>query len=663
MRFFILLALLTASDFTPLAQAAEVLPNGIRIDEIPASDDRFELIVGYQAGLRSETRGLSGLSSIIGHLLASSVPARSIAVAAYGAGGEVEFLNELDRTALRVSVPAWAKPMILDQIAAFLEQSPANNSELSARVLSAALREAGERDSQFRAKVLDEIRVGLLGSHPYHHRPEGWKSDLEQVTAEDIAQFFAENCGTDRAFILATAPFPGELRERVSALKSRASRRLHESPVRVIRAERSLRFASEESPGAVILASPVPGVFFQGWYSVLMLDRLIRRTVPGKPSTSLIPTLDAYYWSLEMTVPPGQFAEPAEENVMQEINRLQFSRAKTEDLEAARRDATEYLDSAYVRRWFLSHGLEARRAEGIQWVKSFTADDMRATARDLIISNRVVASWSPKTAQRTVEVVSLRDVRETPQPVAAVTVRPLPAVPVAAFPAHTHAQVTHTPPQKLSSGVSLVPSSIAGVFLSGPGSDGPADGTRRDGANGVMWKSIANTDANSVRAFQKYRGDRILVLVPPQSLDRAQTAWTAFRGNTQDTATVNPVGKVANIDLPALLVLKMLLDRKLIEAGWWTDATVRLDATRGAELAIDAPSAIRDEIMSWIKAIAVAPLADADFAWAREAAIHHLNEILPDLQSLVWQRVPDYVIPNLDTISASQVQDVAKLYF
>src|SRR5262245_58671956 len=290
MRFLILFALLTTSGFAGLAHAAEVLSNGVRIDEIPASDDRFELIVGYHAGLRGETRGLSGLSSIVGHLLASTVPARSIAVAAYGAGGEVEFLNELDRTALRVSVPAWAKSTILEQVAAYLEQSPSNNSELIARALSATLQGAAERDSQFRAKVQDEIRVGLLGSHPYHHRPEGWKSDVEQITAEDVGQFFAENCGTDRAFVLATAPFPGELRERISTLKSRASRKLHESTVRVGRAERSLRFASEESPGAVFLASPVPGVFFQGWYSVLMLDRLIRRAVPGKPSTSLIPT-------------------------------------------------------------------------------------------------------------------------------------------------------------------------------------------------------------------------------------------------------------------------------------------------------------------------------------------------------------------------------------
>ena len=53
-----------------------------------------------------------------------------------------------------------------------------------------------------------------------------------------------------------------------------------------------------------------------------------------------------------------------------------------------------------------------------------------------------------------------------------------------------------------------------------------------------------------------------------------------------------------------------------------------------------------------------AQIEAASAGW-REAATHHLNDVLPDLQSLVWQRVPDYVIPNLETISASQVQDVA----
>src|SRR5689334_21223347 len=112
---------------------------------------------------------------------------------------------------------------------------------------------------------------------------------------------------------------------------------------------------------------------------------------------------------------------------------------------------------------------------------------------------------------------------------AAAPVRPLSAVYVPAFPAHSHAQATQTPPQRLSSGVWLTASSMSGVFVSGPGIDGPAGGTRREGSNAVIWKSAATDDANAVRAFQKYRGDRILVLVAPESLDRTRAAWTAFK--------------------------------------------------------------------------------------------------------------------------------------
>ena len=32
--------------------------------------------------------------------------------------------------------------------------------------------------------------------------------------------------------------------------------------------------------GAVIFASPIPGMYYKEWYSVLLLDRLIRRMVP-----------------------------------------------------------------------------------------------------------------------------------------------------------------------------------------------------------------------------------------------------------------------------------------------------------------------------------------------------------------------------------------------
>ena len=81
---------------------------------------------------------------------------------------------------------------------------------------------------------------------------------------------------------------------------------------------------------------------------------------------------------MEVPVAPGQQADTVEDNLLQNINRLQFARTKAEDVEAARQEATGYLESAYVREWFASEALEDRREEGLQWIKSFTADDIRS---------------------------------------------------------------------------------------------------------------------------------------------------------------------------------------------------------------------------------------------------------------------------------------------
>ncbi len=637
--------------------ADSTLPNGIRISDIPSSGNtRFEMVVGYQSGVRNENEGMSGLASIVSRFLASSDAARALSLAAYGAGGEMQFINELDRTAIRVNVPDWAKPMVLAHVAALLGETPENSSDLLDRARRA------DRPSTFRSRVEDEIRIGLLSSHPYHHPMDGWAADVQQITNEHVVRFFNENYGTDRAFVLTASPVMDEFRQKLSAIPERKSRKISESAIRAGNAERILRFPSEENAGAMIFASPLPGVFYRGWYAVLMLDGLIRRAVPGKPVTSIIPTLDPYYWRLEVPVPPGQFAETVQDNVLQEINRLQFARAKADDLETARRDATEYINSRYVQEWFASQGIEPRRQEGLAWIASFTADDMRSTARDLLIMNRVIASWSPKPKQNGVQVENISDTSGSGG-FAGMALKPLSPVTVAPFPNHNHPAPDFTTPERLNSGVWVAASTEPMIFLAGSEKVGLPEGNRRDGPNGSVWTQIGPADENVVRAFQKYRAERILVLYPAALRDKTRSVWNAFKSTRANSFVPDPVGKVANIDLPALIILKAMLDRKLIESGWWHDASLRIDAAQGAALQIDASPEIRNQVLEWIKAVGDGPMNETDFNWAREVAIHHLNDVLPDVQMLLWQRVPGYVLTDLSTIQPTQVQDVAKLYF
>jgi hypothetical protein len=71
-------------------------------------------------------------------------------------------------------------------------------------------------------------------------------------------------------------------------------------------------------------------------------------------------------------------------------------------------------------------------------------------------------------------------------------------------------------------------------------------------------------------SFGAFRSNRILVLAPADAMDRVKQNWANFKGNSGDREPVLIRGTVTSVDIPALVVLKMLLDRRLIEA-WFVE--------------------------------------------------------------------------------------------
>jgi len=66
--------------------------------------------------------------------------------------------------------------------------------------------------------------------------------------------------------------------------------------------------------------------------------------------------------------------------------------------------------------------------------------------------------------------------------------------------------------------------------------------------------------------------------------------------------------------------------------------------------------------MDWIRQIASQSIPAEEMEWAREAAVHHMAAVRPDLQSLIWMWNNDGVLADLHSIPASQVQEVAGIY-
>src|SRR5262249_25983802 len=301
----------------------------------------------------------------------------------------------------------------------------------------------------FKAKVEEEIRSALLGPGS---QPGGYS--------------------TDDAFILISAPVSDSLREALQAIPKRASANRPGEAANRLPAERPLRFRSDLPAGAVILASLLPGVYYKQWYLMLLLDRVIHHIVKLPVKTTLPLTVRPYYYRIELPVAGGQFPEQAEENLLQELQRLQFTPANARDLTVARQETIAYLESNAVREWFASHDILVRREEGIQWIQSMSTDDLRLAARDLFMSS-VLASWSAKPRQTSVSAEPLDTLppsgsstgdinRRAPAKAGAYS-----ATPGNTFPGHTDRPFTPTPPERLSSGVSLAVSTTNAVFVSG----------------------------------------------------------------------------------------------------------------------------------------------------------------------------------------------------
>ena len=587
--------------------SASTLPNGIRLIELPARGDTVEIIAGYDEG------GLTGLASVPG--------ARQVIFRTFATGGDLRLLNQQDRTALQLTVPRWAVPLIADgQLANLLKDVPRET--------------VVPPMTDFRSKVEEEIRLALLG--PQAQQPEYATSD---------------------AFVAMSGQIPDAVRDALAAIPRRASSDRPNEQVSRLPAERTFRFKSDLPTGAVVFAVPVPSIYYREWYLLLLLDRVIHRVLSVPMETALTLSLHSYYYRLELPLAAGQFPEPAEDKLLQELQRLEFASIDAQHLLAARQESIAYLGSNDVREWFASRGISDRLQEGIQWVQSMTTDDFRAAARDLLLTNRVIATWPPKPKQTTVEAESLTG-GEKPSVVGAGGSRRAPAAAGAydgsedarietfPFPSHKDSVQGLPAPQRLDSGVSIVASNINAVFVSG----------------GTITKYDREPDADTMKLFEKYPAGRILVLAPPAGINHARELWSSFKGSGSGERAVSK-GPVSSGDLPAVYVLKTILELKVIQAGWWHDVELVMDASQGAALEIRADPEKRERIIQWIKEIAANAPPEKDFAWMREVAVHRFDSVRPDLQALTWERDPQGTIQDIETIAPKFVQDVARVYF
>lgn len=650
-----LLTCLTPVLATPAFALEKTLPNGIRWIEWPG-DSGTRVVAGYRTGQRHETASTVGLSSVASRYLASRSSMRSLVLHVRGMDGTTRFFRTLDASGVEITLPRSAPHDGLAALAAYFKPIDAIDPSGFTFATGITVEDSLGRQALFGARVEDEIRAALLGPHPYHHPDFGRVEDIEQRSAEELRSFLNFEFGTDRAFVLVSGPVPKGLESALAEIPARRSSAARTFSFRLTPAERTLHFSTTEDLGGVVLAAPVSGVFYSNWYHMLVLDRLMRRVL-GDPDTRLEPTIDAYYYRLQARLAAGQAPEQAEEHLIQELQRLQYVRSTPEQLKRAQDDALGHLGTDAVREWFAVHDLTSRLEEGRQWVRAVAADDLRALARDVLASNRVLASWSPHRRTNTIVVEDLAAASEGSRgPLRPATflrgatdLTPLPPV----APAPTPAGI-----EKLSSGVSLIVGETHGLFLAGPLSIGLPRGRSSSGPNGTFWTFDESPGADIVTALRDFPAADIVVFTTSSSAEPARTLWARF----QSRATRQPhqPADAATSDVPALFLLQILLERRAIEAGWSDDVKFRLYAVDGSRLQIVTDPARKAKVVEWARAIGAEGARREELEWIRTSAAWRMRRLGSDLRILLWQRGVDDGPQDLSGVSLERIQQAAR---
>ena len=214
----------------------------------------FEVTAGYRTSGLREIAGARGLMEIVAAFLKSTSSVRAIEIAAYSAGGTVEYFSDLDRTGVRLKMPIWARSMVESSIAEFLSETPQKNPELVDRALE-EVRSRVPPDSDVGAGAETQFRTALLGSYA--------QIDFASVSRENVNEFFTKYYGTNRAFVVTnSAPLDSLLsvERRISEDPMPKTERPQENAIR----RQPSRISSDLDDGAVLLGVPTTSIYYRG---------------------------------------------------------------------------------------------------------------------------------------------------------------------------------------------------------------------------------------------------------------------------------------------------------------------------------------------------------------------------------------------------------------
>ena len=206
-----LLATGTASAELELSSAVvERLKNGMTV--ILLEDRNFPVVsvqMVYKVGARNETVGLTGLAHFVEHIAfrgSENFPGTGLVSNIYARGGEWHGYTWTDLTTYFATVPARELDLLLR-----IEADRMSRLEFSREIIEvergAVLAEMHMYEDEPSSMLIDALMFVSFLAHPYRNNTIGFESDIENVTFEDVRDFYDRHYHPGNAVLAVVGDF------------------------------------------------------------------------------------------------------------------------------------------------------------------------------------------------------------------------------------------------------------------------------------------------------------------------------------------------------------------------------------------------------------------------------------------------------------------------
>jgi zinc protease len=424
--------------FLPVSFASEThqftLDNGLQL--IVREDHRAPVVVSmvwYKIGSADEPLGITGISHVLEHMMfkgTSQYGPKEMSQLIAKKGGQENAMTSYDFTAYYQQLPADELNLSFQIEADRMRNLLLDNKEFVKELEVVKEERRLRTDDNPQALTYERFAASAFVGSPYHHPIVGWMHDLEQMTLEDIQQWYQRWYSPNNAIVVVVGDVDPK---QVLTLAQQYFGPIQTSNLPIPKNKRTapptgqrqlVVQAPAKLPWLVMgynvpsLTSPVPAEeiyalevlagILAGGDSARLAKNLVRGQQIASSATAnysgftRFDTLFTFY----ATPAPGKKLSQLTQAILEQVSQLQNTLVS--DAELARVKAQAIAEKTYSRDSVMGQAMDIGIAEvtGLSWqtvdryadeIRKVTAEQVRDVAKKYLIANRLtIAELQPQ---------------------------------------------------------------------------------------------------------------------------------------------------------------------------------------------------------------------------------------------------------------------------